>query len=205
MLTTTGPELEADFEKSKLLMGPGKFSQCSLDDPSLEQNSMLEKLRGNGSKLNRLFVIISGAVGSGKTYAAIAYAVRHSAKVSGMYGSAVQAVVIHHDDLAQHVGMRDESGRALIAKAKRTPMLVLDDLRGRSDAHGGKGMAGLVEEIINARYNAQKQTVITTNLTGQQFQETYGEPVVSRMRESWLPIQAPKKDYRKDKHVEMEW
>ena len=70
--------------------------------------------------------------------------------------------------------------------------LVIDDLgREYTDA---KGQAtSVICNLIDARYNNNLPLLITTNMDGTEFRETYGERVASRMQEcgQFLELTAP--------------
>lgn len=66
---------------------------------------------------------------------------------------------------------------------ERVRLLVIDDIGAEySDAKGYS--RSMFDALINARYADQLRTVLTTNLTGKQFKERYGERIADRIREA---------------------
>jgi DNA replication protein DnaC len=119
------------------------------------------------------FLILAGTKGTGKTVAAAwLCAERH-----GTFLDVARLCRINRYDEAQ------------MRPLETCRLLVLDDLGQEfSDAKGS--FAATLDGIINARYGAMLKTVITTNLTADDFKARYGERVADRIRECgrFIPV-----------------
>ena len=129
-------------------------------------------------------LIISGPVGTGKTH--LAAAITH--KIISDYGIPVQfktAIEIH--------GELNEFEKATYDKYKKCDLLVIDDLGKEKSTDWRKEK---IFEIINARYEDYLPTIITTNLTGKQLDDTFGAATFSRLCESCRYLELSGRDWR---------
>lgn len=112
-----------------------------------------------------VFVVLAGGVGVGKSCAAAWWATQHGAR---WIGAPALARLATWDAQVEQLG--------------RVQRLVIDDL-GAEHLHEKSGFIALFDEVINARYAGLRQTVITTNMTAEDFRGRYGARVVDRIRE----------------------
>jgi hypothetical protein len=122
-------------------------------------------------------LVLSGGVGTRKSG-------------SACYGLVMRAGrYVTADELSSLAASRDEDGVVSYRQIKKAGLLVIDDLGGEYVDDKGWFVRAL-NAVIDARYSACLKTVLTTNLTAQQFKATYGERIADRIRESgkWWDI-----------------
>jgi DNA replication protein DnaC len=127
-------------------------------------------------------LILGGAPGCGKTFAAAFGAAQASANCHrhGETSEGMPHVRFRHvRDLARlekYGRFADEDLKPL----EQTCMLVLDDLgvENLNDA-----LRSAIDGIVDARYANGRRTIITTNLTPPDFRQRYGERIYDRLRE----------------------
>jgi DNA replication protein DnaC len=115
-------------------------------------------------------LLLTGPVGTGKsTYAAsVLYRARDARALWWGEEALQQAAYLH----------RMGSGDGPVARARRVPLLVLDDLgTARPTEHWLATVCGL----LAARWEERRATVITSNLTPRAIGERYGERTRSRL------------------------
>lgn len=130
-------------------------------------------------------LILSGEPGLGKTcLAAAAFLARVS-------DSALGLPIEYNALMSRFLSMvtRDDDGKrqdpyTLITSAARVPILLLDDL-GNEDRYEAEtqGRARWLFEIINQRYNYERPTLITTNLSEDHLYEQFGAKLTDRILE----------------------
>jgi DNA replication protein DnaC len=70
-----------------------------------------------------------------------------------------------------------------VSSVTKAGFLVIDDLGAEySDSKGF--FASLFDEVVNARYENMRPTILTTNLDVEGFAARYGERIVDRIREA---------------------
>jgi len=75
----------------------------------------------------------------------------------------------------------ESTERSVLLEFIRPALLVIDEIGKRSDSQWENN---LLFELINRRYNDLKDTVVIDNRTGDQFAETIGPSLASRMSET---------------------
>ena len=80
--------------------------------------------------------------------------------------------------------------------ALTTSFVVFDDLGAEENTEDSQN---IVRRLLMYRYNHCKQTVITTNLTGEELKARYSERIVSRIYEDYLVVVMNGEDRRKKK------
>lgn len=118
---------------------------------------------------HRTLVLHSQRSGTGKTHAA--YAVGNAAVDAGLWVVASTAA-----DLI--AGWRP-FGLTETADAALCDVLILDDLGREYDASGWPQEQ--VHRLLDLRARERRRTVVTTNLTGTDLLDRYGDPVVDRL------------------------
>ena len=114
-------------------------------------------------------LILSGDVGTGKTTLAVAAIDRFcQIGINAFFiqsGAIIGAILNKHND--------DDS-----CKLRRSDVLVIDDFTvPKNDTE-----YGLLDELICHRYNNMQRTIITTNLTLAQMEETWNARILDRLR-----------------------
>ena len=128
-------------------------------------------------------LFIFGDTGTGKTYVMHALANNRNARVENFVD-----LLIEYRDYMQR-GTYHESIRALCSQ----DYVFIDDI-------GAEKMSDFVAEflylLIDARYRNMKKTIISTNLTPEDFEERYGERLLSRIYEMCVSLELQGEDKR---------
>lgn len=193
-----GPDIEAQWKqwnerKRQEEVADVKRAQRellrSLDLPS-DALEMVEKGQTTGTAALEAqthpvdILVLSGAVGSGKTIAAVTW----------LYAWVMDKRNWHVADAGpQPVGRclfvtAPQLQRAprfdvrWVERLTRATRLVVDDLG--AEYVDDKGVfTSLVQEVVNERHARRRATLITTNLAAPEFKARYGERVADRIRE----------------------
>lgn len=145
------------------------------DHEPIECDSLERVREFLGSDMTLL--VLSGGVGTRKSG-------------SACYGLVMRAGrYVTADDLSGLAAARDEDGVVSYRQIKKAGLLVIDDLGGEYVDDKGWFVRAL-NAVIDARYSACLKTILTTNLTAEQFKATYGERIADRIRETgrWRDI-----------------
>lgn len=144
------------------------------------------------------FCLILGGAGSGKTIAA-AEALLNSKMHWGAGEqkqwaySASEARFKLASDLARMSYFDTDSQRA-IGRLERAPWLVLDDLGSELVTDTWRSN---LSEIINRRNSRHLKTLITSNLTAEDFKARYDERIISRIRGMGVVVASGTNDLRR--------
>jgi DNA replication protein DnaC len=143
------------------------------------------------------WLLLTGTPGTGKT--TYLKAVERAARLG------------HRDDTIQpdirfvkasSLGYLLKSQPAEWESVKAAKLLLLDDIgfSGEEETANNYGVkARPVVELLEARYDRQLATAISTNLTLPQLRDTYGERIYSRLAEMCSAIVLNGKDWRQEK------
>lgn len=137
----------------------------ALDDDTQHATTVRYWLQSGG-----LHLVLAGPVGTGKTYAA--YAVGNQAMRSGMWAEAWNV-----GDLMDAL-RPGSSDRHAETRARDCQLLILDDLVAKATDWEAERLTLL----LDARTRAMRQTVVTTNITGDQVADTWGRRFMDRLR-----------------------
>ena len=124
-------------------------------------------------------LLLSGSVGSGKTYQAIQYMKQHywdSYNKSSYFipFSLLLYQIKKGFDLKQY----DEDGKGILEKIWEKDFLIIDDLGAERLTEWSFSEFYL---LLDQRINRCKQTIITTNLNMEEIHQTFGPRVTSRL------------------------
>ena len=131
---------------------------------------------------NRPGLIFEGDVGSGKTF--LAAAIANELLDNGID---IDFVVVPEflDELRHNIHSNDDCGDDMIARARNTRVLILDDM----GAHNfSPWVQNILFTIINYRLNHELTIIITTNLSISEMIDAVGERITSRMMETGTNI-----------------
>lgn len=132
---------------------------------------------------------LAGGVGTGKTVAAAHFL--ESAQPKLAFGRAWEPdqrpLFIHASEILVMGLYEHEEERQ---RLKRARTLVIDDMGAERLDNAGVGLA-LFDLLINARYSCAGYTLITTNLTWDQFRTRYDERVADRLKQNadWYDLE----------------
>ena len=139
------------------------------------------------TRIRKRLIVLSGLVGTGKTVAACAW-------LHAWFRQKEHWRYSTKDDVATMVGrppvfitagalsrFEKYNGR-LVEGLFEASRLVIDDL-GVEFLDERGALKSFLEELINARYDYELETIITTNLSDQRFRERYEERFADRIRE----------------------
>ena len=123
----------------------------------------------------RQLVLLHGPLGTGKSVAAAAILLE-PANV-GLEGPRFVGRWVHAADYAAWARDRDSAWRA--DDVSRSLYLVVDDA-GDEPVKDRPHVA----RLIGRRYDSRRVTIITTNMTGHEFKDAYGQRIADRVREA---------------------
>lgn len=121
--------------------------------------------------------ILTGPAGSGKTQAAVLLV-----KAAIRAGKTAALANIGHEAVDIRAGYDGDgpSERKVIQRLSSPDLLVLDDV-GAGEADSGKIERRILYLVADARQNARRSTIVTTNLTAQELAKQLGDRVVNRL------------------------
>jgi DNA replication protein DnaC len=156
-------------------------------------------------KTDTPFLLLLGGTGTGKTVAAVGalrsarrdtYFLSKSGPVPCWVYSASAGFFCDIDEL-KGASYRSE-GEELHAKCKRIPLLILDDLGIETVDSKGIWQAAF-DALVKARDAKRLRTIITANMTGEQFRATYGDRAYSRIKGAGVVVGCGAQDLRQQK------
>lgn len=143
-------------------------------------------------------MILLGKPGSGKTHLAVGVlreVVKRNVARDPMFLSLLSRFVVVPellDKLRERIN--DSSIPDPLPRLVEAPVLVLDDL-GREKA--SEWVADRLYVLINARYNAERQTIVTSNSELSELAARGYEAMISRLRDGAAVVKITASDYRK--------
>lgn len=144
----------------------------------------------------KAFCLILGGAGSGKTIAATEALL--NARIAWDGGkcwaySPSEAKFILATELSR-LSYFDPAALKTLGRAERIPWLVLDDLGGEMMTEGWKSN---LTELVLQRNSQRLKTLITSNLTVEDFKARYDERIISRIRGNGVVIISGSTDLRR--------
>ena len=169
----TAAMVRAAYEYRVSVKGGGTFKST----PEIEDNiRKAAQWLGHGRSLG---LVLNGGLGNGKT--TLAKALGDTLRIlRNIYPEMVAA-----QDFVHWYQREDERADS----AMRSKFLMLDDIGTEAVSVKSYGTEYTpVIELLYKRYDTDKPTIVTTNLTREQFYKTYGPRVADRMKQmySWL-------------------
>jgi DNA replication protein DnaC len=207
----TNESLKHDFymagirEKAYSTLSPGLIYQgLWTESERLDESQQAMIFLRQLQHTNPVFTVFLGSVGGGKTCACVVGAIDAMAEHfkreftwSKGLEKVYDGVFATHSDLQNALGYSAQKEKSRLMK---TRVLVMDDLMGIHEGGVTPAFITLIREIVDYRYRFRLTTFINSNLTKEQFQETYGERVVSRIGESKGLCLLKNEDLRKNKN-----
>lgn len=165
--------LDEQFAETRLL-GRGVEPRLAGLLKSIQETAAIKAVQ-EFTVSSKLFQVLAGGVGTGKTIAA--------AHVVAKWPESAR--LVKSTDLAKH-GMYGETNVEFWDALAGTNLLVIDDLG--TEPRDEKGYSvGLFTDLMDRRYDKERKTIITTNLGADRFKEIYcggeGGRLLDRMRE----------------------
>lgn len=149
----------------------------------------------------KTFCLILGGTGSGKTVAA-AEALLNA---KGFWNNGdnwayfpSEGRFVLASDLAR-LSYFDTSSLKTLGRMERVPWLVVDDLGGEFVTDTWKSN---LTELILRRNSGSRKTLLTSNLTAEDFKARYDARIISRIRGNGVVINSGAKDLRKEVGLE---
>jgi DNA replication protein DnaC len=148
----------------------------------LELSAQLETLR-TPSRPGR-FILIIGNPGLCKTHAVCALVMALARE--GQYAQFLDTRSLMSFAHSAAVGATSERWETRLAALARRRLLVLDEVAAPLSIARSPFNQERLEEVINARYVANRDTIATTNATAERLAELLGDRVVSRAKQGGL-------------------
>jgi DNA replication protein DnaC len=146
---------------------PAMYASASVDE--LTEHQHPGELRRWLDAGHRHLVLHSGRSSTGKTHAA--YALGHAAVSAGQWALAWTLADLLADLRPHGLSETDDVARC--------DLLILDDVGREHDSTGWPQEQ--LHRLLDVRGREHRRTIVTTNLTGEQMYDRYGEPVVDRL------------------------
>lgn len=127
-------------------------------------------------------LLLAGGFGTGKTYAATAafkarlWRSTNKSALWRKYPAFIREVQSTYSAAAERTVQQ------VLASYQRTPLLLLDDIGDLTIGSETEDRRRLVYEVIDYRNDHFLPTIITTNLSGRQLQEQFGQRTWERLR-----------------------
>lgn len=142
------------------------------------------------------FLLLVGGAGTGKTVAAAN--VLREARVAygaGRYAYSAEAgLFVRAAGLARALFTGDERG--LLERARRVPWLIVDEVGGEYADVGGRWLAEF-EDLLDARHEARRRTILTSNLTTDELRTRLGDRIRSRIAGAGRIVSVGREDLRR--------
>ncbi len=175
---------EAEWQRRQLEDAVGARNVAALDvalDVTEATRKVEEFIAGK-----RMFLLLTGSPGTGKSLAACVAVKRAIAdQRSVVFARAVECT---------RMSLFDADDKAFVERLRRASLVVLDDL-GVEGLHDSWRQT--LEDVLDARYASQLDTVITTNLDPAAFKARYGDRIVDRIRHDGVIAQCGSVSLRK--------
>ena len=141
-----------------------------------ESDPAVRRARAWANGDGKPFLFLQGPVGTGKTtLGTLAFRERMRREVKpGLWREFIALI------LELQAGFQTGRYEQLIGAAAAAPILLLDDV-GMAKRTAWRQEVLFV--LVNERYNDELPTILTTNLTLAAFEQTWGEPIMSRLDE----------------------
>jgi len=174
-------------DASKRLMGVNSVLAGVSWDESRPEKPM-QWMRNSFSPTDKRVALLLGDVGVGKTHAAVAYVSKMMTdfNTTGMFITAY--------DLLTALSNRKEEVLQAVERAK---YLIVDDIGTHNSDFKGNDFRSYFENLFNKRHQTSRTTIITGNITIQDFKDIFGERVASRGAEIGAAIEFTGNDLRK--------
>jgi len=188
---------------AKIVENSKRYLGASFDMPGLIETESLKFMRDEFPQSGRCICLLIGAPGNGKTTAALAYLARYATYF--LEYDATNAMFCKAYEVSEWLRNREEKPKVIKLYSKK--LLLIDDVGAESGGYKGQDFAALVENVIIRRYEAEKVTILTSNLAlerrseqdSPQFRELYGERLFSRFHDGGCVLEATDKDLRLEK------
>jgi DNA replication protein DnaC len=166
---------------------PNRFRWATLDKLAPDQQRDTLELWAQAGAGN---LIVSGPVGTGKTFAAVAACrVRHDAGQEVHFWPIVNLLDGLRDEVADSSLVR----RLFDRLTQEADVLILDDMGGhRSTPWADERLYA----IVNQRWLDERPTVVTTNVAARQLEQSIGERSLSRLLDGSTVVTLDGADWR---------
>jgi DNA replication protein DnaC len=158
---------------------PQRAIRIALDTPAQTEAMQYARtfLREHAESDEAGILVLAGGVGVGKTVASVWAMSQYPTNASGSYGARRFRHVSELSELGLYGGDDQKREREVLKNLCR--VLVIDDI---GTEHKTDQFQTLFDGLMNARYEQDGITILTTNLTSDTFLERYGKRIYDRIR-----------------------
>ncbi len=168
----------ADERKRTSLLLPGSiYAGMSWNGPETKETKALAFMAVDFHHSEKRSALLLGGVGCGKTYAAIGYVGEHSTVYTN---GQLNAKFITAQEMLDAIQARKYD---LLASLKKVKYLILDDIGTQVGGYKGQDFIAAFEDLFTARHRQNLYTIMTGNISPEEFKKLYGERVASRFNE----------------------
>lgn len=192
-LSAVAEDMAEDLNAALLATGiTPRFRQCSFDTYVTEGNQAKQRVLNICRKYAEAFdqhaaegraLMLMGEIGCGKTHLACAilqHLVRHEGR-TGLIVTAESITQAVTDSFRSNTG---PSKSELIAELAEVDLLVIDEVGFHTPKPGKDFTPSLLHEVIDARYQRVRPTIVVSNQTPDRLQDFIGPRAADRLREN---------------------
>lgn len=166
---------------------PAKFVNARVTD--FEDRVRLELERWQEAQIDGVSLVLTGPVGVGKSYAAVA-------AVRPIFAKGCSLLFVPATRLLDMVAYSNPDATVNRRQLETVDLLILDDLGTQRD---NEWAIEQVYGVVNERWLEDRPTVVTSNLTPADLEEAIGERTYSRLADAGIGVRLSGEDRRRSK------
>lgn len=194
ILSPVDQQIRIERQNATALMGPdSRYALISASDPNTRQTKALNHLFTSFHFSGKHNILLVGGTGSGKTFAAIAYACASDDFRLYSDGSPRNTAFIRAYALSEAIQRKKWDFLDSVRKKK---WLIIDDLGVEGPGYKSGDFLSFFEDMFIERHENQKRTILTCNARLEDIKTTFGERFISRLRETGEVFETIDEDMR---------
>lgn len=187
-------QIRIERQNSTALMGAdSRYAYISASCPLTKQTKALQHLFNHFHFSGKHNILLLGGTGSGKTFAAIAYACAADDFMLLSNGEPKNTAFIRAYSLSEAIQRKKWD---LLDNLRKKKWLIIDDLGVEGPGYKSGDFLSFFEDLFIERHQNQKRTIMTCNAKLEDVKATFGERFVSRLRETGEVFETDDPDLR---------